>query len=94
MADEFIKGFALFSIGALGWFTFGGWYRTPSYYEIVQLVNPPEGVNTAYGEIGVLAGEASFWLMIVGALTFWVIVPASRELRDALNDEGDADAAS
>jgi len=90
MADEFIKGFALFTLGGLGWLTFGGWYRTPSYYEIVQLVNPAEGVNTAYGEIGLVVGDASFWLMILGALTFWVFIPMSRQLRDMLGDEAEA----
>ena len=87
MADEFMKGFALFAIGGLGWITFGGWYRTPSYYEVVQLVNPPEGVTTAYGEIGVLAGDVFFWVMLLGALTFWVFIPVSRQLRDSLGDD-------
>jgi len=49
MTDEFMKGFALRALGGLGWLTFGGWYRTPSYYDIVQLVNPAEGVDSAYG---------------------------------------------
>jgi hypothetical protein len=31
-----------------------------------------------------------FWLMILGALTFWVLVPASRQLRDSLNGDDDA----
>ncbi|WP_423997038.1 DUF7314 family protein [Halorubrum trapanicum] len=93
MADEFMKGFALFTIGGLGWITFGGWYRTPSYYQVSQLVNPAEGVNTAYGEVGLLAGDVLFWLMILGALTFWVLIPASRQVRDAL-DDGDDDAAA
>lgn len=90
MADEFIKGFTLFTLGGLGWITFGGWYRTPSYYEVSQLVNPAEGVNTAYGEVGLLAGDALFWLMVLGALTFWVLIPVSRELREVLNDDAEA----
>jgi hypothetical protein len=89
MADEFIKGFTLFTLGGLGWLTFGGWYRTPSYYDIVQLVNPAEGVNTAYGEIGLVVGDASFWLMILGALTFWVFIPLSRQLRDMIGDDAE-----
>jgi hypothetical protein len=32
--------------------------------------------------------------MILGALTFWVLIPASRELRDALDDDADGDAAN
>jgi hypothetical protein len=87
MADEFIKGLALFALGALGWITFGAWYRTPSYYEVVQLVNPAEGVNTVYGEIGVLTGDALYWLMILGPLTFWVLIPVTRELRSSIGDD-------
>ena len=87
MADEFIKGLALFALGGLGWITFGAWYRTPSYYEVVQLVNPAEGVNTVYGEIGVLTGDALYWLMILGPLTFWVLIPVTRELRSSIGDD-------
>jgi hypothetical protein len=90
MADEFMKGFALFALGGLGWITFGGWYRTPSYYEVSQLVNPAEGVDTVYAEVGLVAGDVSFWLMILGALTFWVLVPVSREIRQSLADDGEA----
>lgn len=90
MADEFMKGVALFALGGLGWITFAGWYRTPSYYIVAQLVGEPSGVESAYDEIGLLAGDAFFWLMILGALTFWVLIPASRELRDALAEDADA----
>jgi hypothetical protein len=94
MADEFMKGFALFALGGLGWLTFGGWYRTPTYYNVVQLVNPAEGVDSVYGEIGLVAGDAFFWVMILGALTFWMLIPASRELRKMLNDDADGDTAN
>ena len=89
MADEFMKGFALFAVGGLGWITFGGWYRTPTYYEVSQLVNPPSGVESVYDEVALFAGDAFFWLMILGPLIFWVLVPASRELRKSLAEEGD-----
>lgn len=87
MADEFMKGLALFTLGGLGWLTFAGWYRTPSFYNIDQLFSDPTGVNSVYDEIGVLAGDAFFWLMVLGALTFWVLVPATRELRATLADD-------
>lgn len=90
MADEFMKGFALFALGGLGWITFGGWYRTPSYYEVSQLINPAEGVDTVYAEVGLVVGDVSFWVMILGALTFWVLVPVSREIRRSLDDDGEA----
>ncbi len=87
MADEFMKGLTLFTLGGLGWLTFAGWYRTPSFYNIDQLFSDPTGVNSVYDEIGVLAGDAFFWLMVLGALTFWVLVPATRELRATLADD-------
>jgi hypothetical protein len=87
MADEFIKGLALFALGGLGWITFGAWYRTPSYYEIVQLVNPAEGVETVYGQVGVLTGDALYWLMILGPLTFWVLIPITRQIRRSVGED-------
>ena len=87
MADEFIKGLALFALGGLGWITFGAWYRTPSYYEVVQLVNPAEGVETVYGQVGVLTGDALYWLMILGPLTFWVLIPITRQIRSSIGED-------
>ncbi len=87
MADEFIKGLTLFTLGGLGWITFGGWYRTPSYYEIDQLFAPPQGVESAYDEIGVLAGDAFLWLMIIGPIVFWVLLPAGRQLRESMAND-------
>jgi hypothetical protein len=87
MTDEFIKGLTLFVLGALGWITFAGWYRTPSYYVVAQLVGEPQGVNTTFGEIGVLAGDVFVWLMVLGPLTFWLLIPASRELRASGNED-------
>ena len=87
MADEFIKGLALFALGGLGWITFGAWYRTPSYYEVVQLVNPAEGVETVYGQVGVLTGDALYWLMILGPLTFWVLIPVTRQIRRSVGED-------
>lgn len=89
MADEFMKGFALFSIGGLGWLIFGGWYRTPEYYTFVQLVVDAPAPETIYDTIGILASTVFFWLMIVGALTFWVVIPLTRQLRESLA-EGNA----
>ena len=87
MADEFIKGLALFALGGLGWITFGAWYRPPSYYEVVQLVNPAEGVETVYGQVGVLTGDALYWLMILGPLTFWVLIPITRQIRSSIGED-------
>lgn len=87
MTDDFIKGLSLFTLGALGWITFAGWYRTPSYFEVAQLVAAPEGVDTAFGELGVLAGDVFFYLMLIGPFVFWLLIPAVRQYR---NSGGDA----
>ena len=87
MAVELLKGLALVAPGGLGWITFGAWYRTPSYYEVVQLVNPAEGVETVYGQVGVLTGDALYWLMILGPLTFWVLIPITRQIRDSVGED-------
>ncbi|GAB6879000.1 hypothetical protein JCM17823_12740 [Halorubrum gandharaense] len=86
MADEFMKGLALFTLGGLGWLTFAGWYRTPSFYDVGQLFAEPQAAESVYDQIGIFAGDAFFWLMVIGALTFWVLVPATRELRRSRGD--------
>jgi len=83
MADEFMKGFALSMLGALGWIIFGGWYRTPSFERIQQLTVAPPEPETLYDAIGIFASDLSFYLMLLGPLTFWVLIPAARELRRA-----------
>lgn len=81
MADEFMKGFALSMLGALGWFFFAGWYRTPEYYAVRQLiVDAPEPENI-YDAIAIFGGDVFFWLMLLGPLTYWVLIPAAREFR-------------
>ncbi|SNR62485.1 DUF7314 family protein [Halorubrum vacuolatum] len=87
MADEFMKGLALFCLGGFGWLTFAGWYRTPSFYDISQLFADPRAAESVYDEIGILAGDVFFWLMIIGAVTFWVLVPATREIRSSLAED-------
>lgn len=86
MADEFMKGLALFSTGALGWFFFAGWYRVPDYYIVRQLVVEPPAPNNVFDAIAIFASDVFMWLAILGALTFWVLIPAGRELRRSLEE--------
>ncbi|MFC6836251.1 DUF7314 family protein [Halomarina ordinaria] len=80
MADEFIKGLTALIVGLFGWLTFAGWYRTPSFSG-AQLVGPlPEDPNV-YDQIGLVLMDAMFYFAILGALTFWVIIPAIRQIR-------------
>ncbi|WP_058367225.1 DUF7314 family protein [Haloparvum sedimenti] len=86
MADEFMKGFAISMVGALGWFFFAGWYRTPSFEQIQQLTVEPPEPNGIYDAVAIFASDLFFWLMVLGPLTFWVIIPALRELRRSRAD--------
>lgn len=75
MADEFAKGFGILVTAGLGWMTLAGWYRTPSFTS-GQLVSPVTIENpTLYDQIGIFLMDALLWFAILGALTFWVVVP-------------------
>lgn len=83
MADEFMKGLGLFTIGALGWFTFAGWYRVPTYSQVAQLTVPASEPNGVYDAVSILAGDVFAFIAIFGVLTFWVLIPVARELLDS-----------
>jgi len=86
MADEFAKGLGILTVAGLGWMTLASWYRTPEF-EGAQLSAAVENAPTVYDQIGVVLMEGLFWFAIVGALTFWIVIPAFREVRAALSDE-------
>jgi hypothetical protein len=87
MADEFMKGLSLSMVGALGWFIFAGWYRTPEYYAIQQLTVQAPEPNNVYQAIGIFASDAFLWLMILGPVTYWILIPIFRELRRSMTEE-------
>ena len=90
MADEFIKGLGVLVTAGLGWMTLAGWYRTPGF-EDTQLIAPPELSDpTIYDQIALLTMDVLFWFAIIGALTFWVAIPAFRETRRHLRGENEA----
>lgn len=86
MADEFIKGFAVFVTAGLAWMTLAGWYNTPGFEE-AQLIGPNEGVVTAYDQLGVILRDAMLVFAILGAVTFWVVIPLGRKLREEYEGE-------
>ncbi|MFB6307933.1 MAG: hypothetical protein ABEH35_01260 [Haloarculaceae archaeon] len=84
MADEFIKGFGILSIAGLGWMTLAGWYRTHSF-EGAQLTGEITLENkTLFDQIGLFMMDALLWFAVLGALTFWVFIPALEEAREYL----------
>jgi len=78
MADEFIKGFAIFCGAGLVWLILAGWFRTPSF-EDEQLFGPDPEDPTILVEVALAIADVMFWFAILGALTFWVVIPAGRE---------------
>lgn len=84
MADEFAKGLGILMAAGLGWLTLAGWYRTPSF-EGKQL---NAGIEISdpniYQQLGLFLMEALFWFAVLGALTFWVVIPVLEEVRDVL----------
>jgi hypothetical protein len=87
MVDEFAKGFGILVTAGLGWMTLAGWYTTPSF-EGTQLIapNPTDGL-TLYDQVAIVLKEALFWFAILGAITFWVVIPAFQKAREHYRGE-------
>ncbi|MGQ4555774.1 DUF7314 family protein [Halobellus sp. GM3] len=88
MADEFIKGLGIFTGAGLAWMVLAGWYRTPSFESEQQLVAPVELADSAtmFDTLGVLLMDMFFWFAIIGALTFWVLIPVARQASEAIEE--------
>ncbi|SFR47545.1 DUF7314 family protein [Halogeometricum limi] len=86
MADEFIKGLGIFTAGGLGWMVLASWYRTSSFESSQQLIESVSAGDTLFDALGVMLMNGLFWFTILGALTFWVLIPMGRQARGALRD--------
>lgn len=84
MADEFVKGLGILMTAGLGWMIVAGWYLTPSF-EGTQLLGEPPKNPDLYAEIALTLGEGLFWFAILGALTFWVVIPAGQKVREEID---------
>lgn len=80
MADEFAKGFAILSGAGLLWMSLAGNYRTHEFGGPQLTDELPEDLST-FDVLGVTVMDAMFWFMILGTLTFWVLIPAGRAAR-------------
>lgn len=78
MADEFAKGFGILVTAGLAWMTLAGWYNTPSF-EGAQFTGETTASGSLYDLIALVMRDAFFWFAIIGALTFWVLIPAYRK---------------
>ena len=85
MTDEFAKGLGILITAGFGWLILAGWYNTPSF-EGAQLFGPnpaPSALGT-YDQLAILLKDALFWFAILGAITFWVVIPLIEQARQAL----------
>jgi hypothetical protein len=78
MADEFMKGLAILVGAGLAWMVLAGWYNTPSF-EGAQLFGPTPADLGVYGDLAVILRDALLWFAILGAFTFWILIPLARE---------------
>ncbi|SDZ87071.1 hypothetical protein SAMN04488065_0906 [Haloplanus vescus] len=88
MADEFIKGLGIFTGAGLGWLVLAGWYRTPGFESTRQLVSPvsPNPANAdLFNLLAIGLMDALFWFALLGPLAFWVLLPALRQARKAMD---------
>lgn len=83
MADEFIKGLSIATASGLIWMVLAGWYNTPGF-EDTQLLGANPSDPKALDSIALIVKDGLFWFMVLGALTFWVVLPAAREARARL----------
>lgn len=88
MADEFAKGLTILIGSGFGWMVLAGWYNTPSFEEHQLIMPPPENLQSI-GEFALILKEAFFWFAIIGALTFWVLVPAIKQIRQRTIEDSD-----
>lgn len=89
MADEFIKGLAIFSGAGLVWLILAGWFRTPSFVD-EQLFGPDPEDPDLLVDLALTLADVMFWFAIIGALTFWVVIPLGREVSAYLDERDDA----
>lgn len=82
MADEFAKGLGILTAGGLGWLVLAGWYNTPTFEakDHPQLLAPDPTTIDLYGEFALVLKDALFWFVVLGVLTFWILVPAAHRL--------------
>ncbi|UPM43744.1 DUF7314 family protein [Halocatena salina] len=86
MADEFIKGFTILTTSMLGWMVIAGWYNTPGFEEAQLSAAAPENLQML-DQFALTFKSGLLWFALLGTLTFWVFIPAGRELRKAMATE-------
>jgi len=80
MADEFAKGLGILSGAGLVWMILAGWYQTPSFGGR-QFTGARPSDPTTFQELAFVLMDAALVFMLLGTLTFWVLIPLGREMR-------------
>lgn len=89
MADEFIKGLGIALTAGFGWMILSSWYNTPTFDSNRQLLHaPPENMDI-YGEVAMILRDAMFVFVVLGVLTFWVLIPAIKQYQAARAESND-----
>lgn len=86
MADEFAKGLGILTTAGLAWMVTAGWYNTPSFSSTSQMLDPTPETLDIYGQLAVVLRDAMLVFALLGAVTFWVLIPAYREARASTSD--------
>ena len=86
MADEFAKGLGILVTAGFGWMVIAGWYNTPDFETQLSASNPGPEVLGTYGQLAIVLKDALFWFAILGAITFWVVIPAVEQARTAFGE--------
>lgn len=82
MADEFMKGLGILTGAGMFWFVVSAQMNTPSFEGTQLIASDPEEVGL-YADLLLSIKDVAFWFAILGALTFWFLIPAFREGRRA-----------
>lgn len=78
MADEFAVGGIFATVGGFLWLIFAGLYKTPSFAEqFSKAVENPVNIGIPI-DIGLFLADLSLALMILGPITWWIVVPLAK----------------
>lgn len=87
MADEFIKGLGILTGSGLAWMILAAWYRTSSFESTKQLIEPVQVESpTLFDSLGFVLLDAFLWFALLGAFTFWVVIPAGRQAKQEIDN--------
>jgi hypothetical protein len=88
MADEFVKGLGIFTGAGLAWMVLASWYRTGSFESTKQLIEPVTVQEIGlFDSLAITLMDAFLWFAIIGAFTFWVLIPVAREAQSAFGEQ-------